>query len=236
VLGASATLTSTGGRTSTKNVRFQARRCGALPFKPRMTIRVGRRGGTRRGTATPLTATVRMPAGHANLAGIDVTLPRMLNARVAVVAQACTPEQYDAGACAGAKIGTATAVTPLLRRPLRGAVYFVRRGPGLPDIVVALRGEVAVDLTGTVVITRGNRLRTNFGTIPDVPIRSFTMRLGAGRQSPVGLAQNLCLPASRRATMGLRMRAQNGKVVRRAQRLVIAGCAKAKPTKQRKRS
>jgi hypothetical protein len=68
---------------------------------------------------------------------VRVTLPEPLNVRLTVIQDACTQQQFegDISKCAHAKAGTATAVTPLLREPLRGSVYFVKNGHPLPDLM-----------------------------------------------------------------------------------------------------
>lgn len=227
VMSAAATLTSTSGATSTKSSRFQVGECGALPFAPKLSIAVGGRGHTGNGASTPLTATVQMPRGDANLRDVKVSLPTTINARLNVINKACTLAEFQAGNCAKAKAGTAVAVTPLLRDPLRGNVYFVRNGHALPDMMVALRGQVAIDLDARITIRSSKYLTTDFA-VPDVPVTKFALRLVSGKQGPVGAAANLCTARSRKAKMGVTMVAQSGKVVRRSQALSIHGCAKPK--------
>lgn len=239
VMSAGATIRSTGGKAATKSSRFQVGDCAALPFAPRMAIRVGGRGRTQRGRTTPLAATVRMAPGHANLRGVRVTLPLALNARLPVIEEACTLAEFEAGNCEDARAGTAVAVTPLLRDPMRGNVYFVRNGSRLPDMFVALRGQgrssgVAVDLAGRITIPGSKRLRTNFNTVPDVPITKFALRLVSGRNGPIGNTRNLCQPASRRQRVGLSFTGQNGATVHRSQRLTIRGCKKARSSTRAK--
>lgn len=233
-LRSSATLTSTGGKTSTKTARFQVGDCAALPFKPRLTMRVGRKGHTASTRSTPLVTTLRMPKGRsANLAGVKVTLPDSLNALLPVIEDACTLAQFRAGNCANAKAGTATAVTPLLKEPLTGGVYFVKNGHPLPDLMVALRGQVDVDLNGIVTIPGSKLLATDFKTVPDVPITKFVLRLVDGKNGPIGVARNLCSKKSRSGKVALVFTGQNGKVVRKQQPLIVNGCAKKKAKKKR---
>jgi hypothetical protein len=103
----------------------------------------------------------------------------------------------------------------------------------LPDLMVALRGQVAIDLTGKVSIPGATRLATDFDTIPDVPITRFSLKLVSGRSGPVGIVSNLCTARARAATAGVTMRAQSGKVTVRSQRLHVAGCARPSPTRGR---
>jgi hypothetical protein len=218
------TIGSTAGTEKAVSSRFQVSNCARLPFDPSMRIRVGGRGRTQRGRSTTLAATVAMTPGQANLRGVKVRLPTTLNARLPVINEACTRAEFEANDCAAAKAGTATAVTPLLRDPLRGDVFFVRNGRPLPDMMVRLLGQVDVDLTGKITIPRSKYLSTNFDMVPDVPITKFTLKLVSGRQGPIGNAANLCTRRSRRARMNLVLTGQNGAVVRRSQRLGIRGC------------
>jgi hypothetical protein len=223
-----STIRSTGGLVSHPSERFQAAECQSLGFAPKMVLSVGGRGHTAHGASTPLTTTLTMPKGQANLKSVSVALPETLNARLDIVNRACTQAQFDAGHCEQARAGTAVAVTPLLSHALRGGVYFVKTAKkgALPNLVVALRGQVDFDLVGKITIPGGTKLATRFGTIPDVPVSKFVLRLVSGRNGPVGDAANLCAKRSRQATAGVTFIGQNGKVVSVRQALRIGGCAK----------
>ncbi|HMJ04572.1 MAG TPA: hypothetical protein VK506_16640, partial [Conexibacter sp.] len=99
-----------------------------------------------------------------------------------------------------------------------------RNGRPLPDLMVALRGQVDFDLAGKITIPRSRFLRTDFDAVPDVPISEFTLKLFAGRNGSVGNAANLCTSRSRRARVTIGFTAQSGKLVERSQRLGIRGC------------
>src|SRR6185312_10838582 len=226
---------STAGATAHVSDRFQAAECASLDFKPRMVLTVGGKGHTAAGRTTPLSTTLTMPAkNQANLRYVRVTLPGTLNARLTVIQDACTPQQFDTdiAKCAHAKAGTATALTPLLAHPLRGNVYFVKNHPGYPDLVIALRGQVAFDLIGRISIVNNRYLRTTFPTAPDVPIRSFTLHLfGDAKHGSIGTLANLCTKHSRTAKVDLDYIAQNGNVLQTAPKLRITGCPRPKPHK-----
>lgn len=223
------TLASTGGLSANVSDRFQAAECKGLGFKPKMVLTVGGAGHTHRGQTTPLATRVTMPAGDANLRFVRVSLPDTINARLTVINDACTRAQFesDIASCAHAIAGTAVAATPLLRDPLRGNVYFVKNGHPIPDLFVALRGQVAFDLIGRITIPGGRHLATTFDAAPDVPIRSFTLRLlGDKKHGSVGAAANLCSASSRRQKAALDYIGQNGKVDQVDQALVVHGCSK----------
>jgi hypothetical protein len=213
--------------------RFQVANCARLPFKPKMTLAIGGRGRTKAGVTTPLKVTLEMPAGNANNRSVQVTLPRTINARLPVINKACTLEQFQAGKCGetSPQVATAEAYTPLLKDPLRGPAYFVRNpARRIPDLMVALKGQVDVDLTGKVTIPRDLTLRTLFDTVPDVPITKFSLSFVAGRNGTVGNISNMCTAAARKVPAKLVLKGQNGRVVRKNQRLAVAGCGR--PTKK----
>jgi hypothetical protein len=224
------TITSVAGAVAHAADRFEVTDCARLPLAPRMTLTVGARHRTRARISTPLTATLTQTPGQANLRVVTVVLPTTLDALLPVLNRACSLAQFEAGHCGrAARVGSAVAVTPLLRDPLRGAAFFVRKPHRLlPDLMVALRGQVAIDLTGKVSIGRGNRLRTSFDTIPDVPIRKFALRLVAGRNGPLGTTTNLCSAKARRARASIAFRAQNGRTLNVRPRLRVLGCRRTR--------
>ncbi len=220
------TFQSTTGAVSEGTSRFQVGKCDELELNPRMQIVVGRRGRTRRGYSVPFRTTLRQSAGQSNLKAVAVTLPTSLNARLTVVNRACTLAEYKADDCERARAGSAIAHTPLLAEPLSGGVYFVRNGNPLPDLMVALRGQVDIDLAGKVTIPGSTHLSTRFETVPDAPITSFELRLVAGPKGPIGVAQNLCSARARRKTAKIAIRGQNGDLVRMRPHLKVEGCAR----------
>ena len=223
-----AAITSLQGAVARAASRFQVGDCAALRFNPKLTLSVGRKGHTRKHASAPLIATLTQAPHQAALKTAKVMLPLTLNALLPVVNNACTLTEFRAGHCAKARAGSAVASTPLLKRPLRGSVYFVKTSiPGaLPNLVVALRGQVDIDLTAKVTIPSDNRLGTVFKAIPDVPLSKFTLRIVDGARGPIGVATDLCSEKARRATATVDLRGQNGSAITRSQRLIIHGCGK----------
>jgi len=224
-----ATATSVEGATASLTSRFRVGACRSLKFAPKLRLSVGRKGHTRRGNSTPFKAVLTQSPGQSNMKSVKVSLPRTLAALLPVVNRACTLAEYQAGRCAKARAGSAVAKTPLLKDPLRGGAFFVRnpRRP-LPDLMVALRGDISIDLVGRVTIPGGTRLATNFDTIPDAPVSKFTLKIVAGSHGPLGVSTNLCSNRGKRSTADVTMRGQNGAVISREQRLKIRGCGGAK--------
>jgi hypothetical protein len=225
-----STLTSTVGTRADVSDRFQALECANLGFKPRMVMQVGGRGHTHAGQTSPFTTTLTMPQrGQANLRFVRVTLPKTINARLNTINDACTRAEFESSIakCAHAKAGSAVASTPLLRDVLRGSVFFVKNGHAIPDLFVALRGQVDFDLVGRISIVNNKLLRTTFATAPDVPIRSFTLKLlGGPSTASIGAVRNLCSPSSRREKAQVDYIGQNGKIRQVDQALKVAGCGK----------
>jgi hypothetical protein len=224
-------VVSTNGALANLASRFQVGNCASLPFKPKMTLKVGARGKLTRGKRTPLEVTLSMTRGQANNRSVEVTLPKAVNARLDVVNRrvACTIEQFRADRCTMV-VGTATAATPLLRDRLSGPAYFVYNpARRLPDLVVRLKGQVDFDLVGKVAITRDLRLQTTFDAVPDVQISTFRLRLESGpRNGPVGLTRNVCSPSVRRELKAsLALVAQSNRKVERSQQISVVGCGRA---------
>jgi hypothetical protein len=228
------TIESVTGKRVDVSSDFEVGDCASLSIRQRMTLAVGGRGRTQRGRSTPLTATLRQKPGQTNLRFVRVTLPTTINARLTVINDACTRPEFEAGDCEDARTGTATVVTPLLRDPLRGGVYFVKNGNPLPDLFVALRGQVDVDLIGRITIPGSKRLRTTFSLVPDVPFSMFRLQLVSGRDGSVGNATNLCSRRGRTARAEVDLIGQNGKVLQVDQRLKIRGCKSRRASRHRR--
>ena len=78
----------------------------------------------------------------------------------------------------------------------------------LPDLVIALRGQVRVDLVAQVSSVH-ERLRASFKALPDVPISRVRLDLKGGKRGLLENSENLCQePQSAR----VRMVGQNDKV------------------------
>jgi hypothetical protein len=223
------TATSVDGLTASLSSRFRVGGCRSLKFAPRLRLSVGSKNHTRRGNSTPFKAVLTQTPGQSNMKSVKVSLPQTLAALLNVVNRACTLAEYQAARCAKAQAGSAVAKTPLLKDPLKGGAFFVRHpGRPLPDLMVALRGDISLDLVGRVTIPGGTRLATSFDTIPDAPVSKFTLKIVAGSHGPLGVSRNLCTKAGKRATADVTMRGQNGAVITKHPRLHIRGCRGAK--------
>lgn len=206
-------LLGPGASIAAVAAHFQASDCGALSFKPKLTLSL--KGKTKRTGHPALRAQLTARSGDANIGRTAVILPKSEFIDQAHINNPCTRVQFNAGACPPSSVlGHARAFTPLLDQPLEGPVYFRSNGGEreLPDIVADLNGEVHIVLVGFVdaVHRKGSevsRTRTIFQTIPDAPVSKFVLSLKGGKEGLLQNSSNLCA-GKQLATVHLK--AQNG--------------------------
>jgi hypothetical protein len=213
-----------GGGTVTTFAAFDLTDCKALGFSPRFTVKVGAKGKTGVGAHPPLTTTITQPDGQSAISRVHVVLPRVLATNPTGLNQACSQADFDANRCGKrAQVGTATAISPLVGRPLRGPVWIVKQPRGLPNIVAQLRGPLSIDLVGHEKVGAGGRIATTFGTVPDLTVTKFTLSFHSGKYGILAANTNLC---SRKLFAPTGFRAQNGKLVKRRPQLAVSGCTR----------
>ncbi len=184
------------GQTSAAAAGFTPVGCAGLPFAPTLQASIGAtREDLRPGVHPTVIVTVGQQPGEANAKTVAVALPKGLGANLPALKDPCPPATYAAGTCpASTVIGSAAAYSPLLLAPLTGAVTLVAVPGGLPQLRLALRGALSVDLVGAVGFTSTNRLINTFDNIPDVPLSRFVLTVNAGPTSPVTVDRDLCTP------------------------------------------
>ncbi len=168
---------------------FAATGCGALGFAPALGItQVERTTGGNPGPSDnirraviDLTANLTSDPNGAGIKSVSLTMPRPISIDVQRLPFPCLDEQAAAKACpASAAIGTVTATTPLLDKPISGLVYVLKSATSLPRLLIALRGDIDVDLIATnsfLNATTKPQIITQMDTLPDVPLSSFTMKI-----------------------------------------------------------
>jgi len=224
-------------RPITVSTPYQAADCAALPFKPRLSLKL--KGGTKRGAYPALTAKATMNGiGESGIARAEVVLPKsefIANAHFQTI---CTKVQFKAGAGNGAQCpaksiyGKARAITPLLGEPLTGPVFLRSSEHQLPDLVVALHNsQVDFDLVGHVDSVKG-RLRNTFEAAPDAPVSSFVLEMQGAKKGLFENSTNLC-KATHRAEANFT--GQNGKVWDKTPELIPTAC-KAKAHKHKRKA
>ncbi len=251
-MSVAGSIGSAEGMTAAVTNRYQAADCGLLAFKP--SFKVATKAVHTRRFGANLHVTVRSGAGQANIKSVFVELPKILAARDETLKLACAEAQFMANPAScpsSAFVGTATAHSPVLARPLSGPVIFVSHGgAAFPDLDVVLQGEgVTVVLTGNTKIVK-RITSSNFAAVPDVPINSFEMTLPSGPHSALAGTANFC---AQTVTKRVRMKAhgkvrwrrrtvkkkralrmpttitgQNGDVLKQSTIIAVDGCQKSK--------
>jgi hypothetical protein len=207
--GIGGTETSTLGSTAQLSNPFRVGECRKLGFQPKLSFSL--EGGTRRTGHPRVTAWVRMPAGGANIARAQVSLPHSELLDQGNLDKVCTQPQLAAASCpARAVYGHAKAWSPLLDQPLEGPVFLaVGYGHPLPDLVAELNGQIRVLLHARVDTNKADGLRSTFEIVPDAPVSKFMLQLKGGKK--YGLLENsdsLCRKARHASA---RFTGQNGK-------------------------
>ena len=247
-----AQIAAQDGTTVSRSTRFQVGECAALAFKPRLGLRLTGRRQVSTGKHPGVRAVVRQ-AGlrEAGIKKAVVQLPKSLaldpdNAQSLCEFEAGTKPDLENHCPKGSIVGRARAFSPLLKKPLAGNVYFVknvrRNARGnlirtLPMIVVALRGEIAVNLKGESSTTGSGELVNTFAGVPDAPISRFNLNIKGGRNGILTVTRtarariNLC--ASRQIAQA-DMDGHNGKAHDRNIRVKTPCAAKRKAAKRRR--
>ncbi len=208
---------------------FKVDDCDKLDFKPKLFMRIF--GGTRRAKSPKLRAVLVARDGDANIGRSSVKLPKPLILEQASLANVCTRVQFAAHKCPKDSIyGFAEATTPLLDGPLKGPVYLRSSNHELPDLVVALNGQVDVVLAGRIDSVKG-RMRTTFDTVPDVPVDKFVLTVRGGKKR--GLLVNSSNLCAKKYKVIARFTGQNGKKANQKPKLRTP-CKKHKRGKRHK--
>jgi hypothetical protein len=225
----SATFTPMGGGASaSSSFTGNLAGCEKLAFRPKLAATVGGKGQTKRARHPSIATVLTQGKGQANPRRVRVVLPAAMSTNLGALNAACTQAAYDAGRCGSrATAGTASAVSPLLKTKLTGKAYFVKVGAGkLPKMVIALRGALSLDVTGTLNVARNGQLTTTIAA-PDLPVSRFALTVHGGRGGVLIANRNLCTPKKRLITR-VESVGQNGKKTVQRVRTKVAGCPKPK--------
>jgi hypothetical protein len=226
---------SLAGSSANVSTRYQVGDCASLGFKPTLALQM--KGQTKRAGNPALTATLKAPAGQANIANTTVILPKTVFIDQRHISNPCTRVQFAANACpAKSVLGTAVAYSPLLEDPLEGPVYFRSNGGErqLPDLVADLNGQIHVELVGFIdskkVGKETSLVRTRFASVPDAPVSKFVLRLKGGKRSLIQNSANLCKVQPKAE---VRMTGQNGKTNDFEQKIAVPCGKKSQKAKKK---
>ncbi len=220
---------SVTGANAASSTRYQAAGCAQLAFRPRLGALTHAHAGPKGGAY--LHVRILATAGQANIAALALQLPHALVPRLSTLQGACPLARFDADptSCpSSALVGGASVLTPVLRTPLRGAVYAISQGRAqTPTVGLALQGEgVAIDVIGQTSSRRG-AVSASFRDLPDVPFSELDIRLAAGPHSllasdlPAKAHGSMC---GRRLAMPTTITAQDGAIVRQTTIVAVSGC------------
>jgi len=187
-------LESQDGTTATPSSAYRVTRCKRLGFAPRLKVALADRGRLRRHEQVGLRLTARFRRHDAAVHSLAVSLPPALSLNIADLEEICSRPDARRSLCpSGSRVGTATAQTPLLDRALSGSIFVVQPlDNGEPDLWVALSGGgMKLTVRGTTAMDRG-RFVARLGGLPDMPLSSFSMRLGAPGESLLSINANPC--------------------------------------------
>ncbi len=218
------TVTSYAGETATAKAVTPtgATGCDALPFMPKLVATTFAAGV---GKPAGLTVKLTQTPSEANVSSVRVTLPSQLGVRIANLQHACPEATFNAGptTCpANSRVGSVSAITPLLATQMTGDVYLEAHQAGkLPTLEAILRAPgVQVHLTSTIDLSHG--ITSTFNGIPDVPISEFVLTLDAGADSALAASSDLCAQALDATSTII---GQNGKSVDATEPVGVAGCS-----------
>ena len=232
-LAVKAAISSELGATAPVTMPFEVANCAALPFKPTFTVLTQAKTSKANGAA--LHVKVTSGPGQANIGKVKVDLPKQLPSRLTTLQKACPDATFKAkpASCpADSVVGSATAVTPVLKSPLTGPAYLVSHAAAaFPDLVIILQGEgITLDLVGNTDIKHGITIST-FNAVPDAPISTFDLVLPEGPHSALAAFGNLC---KSKLNMPTAITGQNGAVIKQTTRVAVAGCPKHKKARRPK--
>jgi hypothetical protein len=204
---------SAGGQTASLITPIQFTGCDKLLFAPKLALKLTGAKEAKVGGHPGFEALVTQQSGEAGIKAVTVTLPLSLALDPNNAESDSLCEYLDGlkDQCpAKSVIGTVTAISPLLKTPLNGKVYFVkgvrtdpktgRQIRTLPTLLIELRGEINVNLRATNSVPDNQHLTSTFPMIPDAPISSFSMRLNGGKKGILVITdgnENICSVAQK---------------------------------------
>ncbi len=234
------TLRGYEGANAAVSYPFQVENCQSLPFKP--VLKATTQGHASKANGASFVVKVTSAGlGQANIAKVDLQLPKALPARLTTIQKACIAAVFQANPATcpeGSNIGTAVIHTPVINSPVTGPAYLVSHGnAAFPDVEFVLQGEgVTLVLDGKTDIKKGITY-SKFESAPDEPFTTFETTLPAGPHSaltanvPERAHFNLC---GQNLVMPTTIMAQSGKVIEQKTKIAIGGCGAVKSSKSKR--
>jgi hypothetical protein len=198
-LQVTATIVGTQDTSIGVSNPFAVADCRDLAFKPKLGASTSGRTSYANGASldVKLTFPNTKQGTEANLAQLNLALPKQLPSRLTALQSACPETMFEANPAACPKtsiVGIARARIPELAGDLTGPVYFVSHGrDAFPSPAVVLQGDgVSIGLLGSTTVERSGLARIDFDALPDMPINSLELYLPQGPHSVLGANTSLC--------------------------------------------
>src|SRR6202035_499681 len=158
---------------------------------------------------------------------------KQLPSRLTTLQKACPDATFNANPAlcpVASLVGTATAVTPVLKDALSGPAYLVSHAAAaFPDLIIVLQGEgISLKLVGNTDIKIGTTI-SSFNTVPDAPISTFDLVLPEGPHSALAAYGSLC---KSKLNMPTAITGQNGAVIKQTSKVAVAGCPRHKKARK----
>jgi hypothetical protein len=217
-----AVFQSQEGATARVSTPYPVTACDRLRFAPRWRAKLLTRGTLRKRDPVGLRLTTNFRRADASMRSMVLALPPALKLGVGGLAEICSRADARRSLCPpGSRVGVARALSPLIDEPMHGSIYVVQpRGDGEPDTWIALTGGGMTLSVKGESISRHGRAMTRLSGLPDMPLSSFTLRLGGPGEGLLSFDASPCRHgAPRRLGTEIHARGQNG--VRRDIRLTF---------------
>jgi hypothetical protein len=234
------TLTSAEGAVAHPTSTLTFENCKSLGFGPKITLALKNKTQMGKFKHPRLSAVVTQKEGEAGIKGTSVALPKDVALAAENAQGLCETADALADKCPKASIvGSATAETPILNKPMSGPVYFVkgvRKDPKtgreiktLPTLFMPLRGETTIYLRAQTAVSH-DRLVTNLQEVPDAPITKFTLNIDGGKHGIIAATRSLCSTGTLKGSA--RFFGQNGKAAPVLKPTISKACSKKSSSKK----
>ncbi len=191
-LRATAELTGEGGATAAPTADVTYTGCGDLPFQPGITAALTGDTGPAKHPGMSVVITPR--PGDSNLKSSTVTLPMGVSTDPKNLKSQCDPAVFAAGGCgADTQVGTVEAKVSITNETVTGTVHLVRSATSaVPGLGMNITGRYALRVLSSVTIVKDNRVKADFASIPDLPLRRLELTVAGGDRSPLQVSPKAC--------------------------------------------
>lgn len=195
------------GKTVPISAPYRVKGCDRIPYAPKFDLSLD---NDQPSAAPGITATITQARGEQNTGSVGVVFPSGFKINTKNKDAQCSDADFTAGNCpAGSAIGSAEAdsdLLPLGSPPLRSTVYLGPTSLANGDVTMFMKLANdwlpgGVDLKGSAHINHDSTLEVDFNGVPNIPIKSFAMRLDGGQDKGLLLNPKSCGQKSPRATL-----------------------------------